>query len=227
MSAHLERELGVAPGPGPSPPRPQPQREVRRSSPHKGRGQALEGSRAKTHAAPASICTHQQLWAPRPLPCSLPQGSPRSAGPSRQEAREKEKGLTDFAGRLPRLLFQLPRGARVRAVQALQAQGPRRGEGHGTRGRGLPGTRRKQVRWEAWGSLGVGAEEHQGRGRRVPQTCGGALGERVRSSCRPLIWVGGIERSGREEGRRGGVGLSAQWEGRGLGAGGGGSVKGC
>lgn len=132
VSAHLERELGVAPGPGPSPPRPQPQREVRRSSPHKGRGQALEGSRAKTHAAPASICTHQQLWAPRPLPCSLPQGSPRSAGPSRQEAREKEEG---------------PHGFRRAAATAPLPAAPR-GQGPGCPGAPGSGSQARRGPWD-------------------------------------------------------------------------------
>lgn len=52
----------------------------------------------------------------------------------------RKKGLTDFRGWLPPLLIQLPGYVRVPAVQGLQAQGPRGGEGHGTRGRGLPET---------------------------------------------------------------------------------------
>lgn len=93
-------------------------------------------------------------------------------------------------------------------------------------GKGPSRNPQEQVRWEARGPLGAGAEEHQGRGRRVPQTCGGGvsnllcegvLGERVRSSCRQLIWVGGIERSGREEGEERWGGVKCSVGGKGLG----------
>lgn len=164
-------ELGVTPVPGPSPPWPG----------HGGRpggllptkGAAWEGSRAQTQAAqlhlhpPAAVSpTATPVLPPASVPPDLldPQGRRRGG---------RRKGLTGSMGRLPQLLFQLPGWARVRAVQARQAPGPRGGPGHGTRGRGLPGPRRKQVRWEASGSWGVGAEgSTRGGGAGSPRRAG-------------------------------------------------------
>lgn len=171
VSASPERELGVTPVPGPSPPWPG----------HGGRpggllptkGAAWEGSRAQTQAAqlhlhpPAAVSpTATPVLPPASVPPDLldPQGRRRGG---------RRKGLTGSMGRLPQLLFQLPGWARVRAVQARQAPGPRGGPGHGTRVRGLPGPRRKQVRWEASGSWGVGAEgSTRGGGAGSPRRAG-------------------------------------------------------
>lgn len=129
--------------------------------------------------------------------------SPRPAGPSTQEDREKEKG--------PHRVRKAA-GPRVSATAPLPAAQPGQGPscpgdpGSGSwgcrwpwkQGKGPPAASRREVGWEARGHSRWAAEEHWRRARRVPVAsrdragnllCEGALSGRVRSSCGPLLQV--------------------------------------